>query len=149
MISTLSTPSKVISNRCQVCEQSGLSASLRVSVPLKTSKAAEYNVEYSTLLAVSSSLRGTLCAFCRLVLSRLPATRILCPRSETTKLILRDSSRPHQSGLTGGEKRLTVLVNDRNCGSLRSVRNFRLVLLLNSILTVLDPNDSTQPETNR
>jgi hypothetical protein len=126
------SPNSLLSTRlrpnisCHVCERNGLSGydilvdGQKNPAPLL---AREYSIEINIFLDNLKTFDKIECPFCRLILSRLPQNRLveLQLGRTTSNLVLREFSRPSPTGTKAQEKRLSILSNDRSCGSLRKV----------------------------
>src|ERR1700761_1310155 len=114
---------------CQFCEQNGLSSFDILSSGQKDdqkNESREYRIKISVILNNTKIPHKAGCPLCRLILSRLPVSRLsqLQLEKKTANLLLREFSRPCLPGATVQEKRLSILASDRSCGCLRLVLRF-------------------------
>jgi hypothetical protein len=110
--------------KCTFCKQSGLSAlelfSRHPTRP-KIGEVKEYKIEHNVSLLSLNALNNIDCPLCRMILSRLPETRLLRVTVQTkpAKLVIRD--RLHVPGVLTQDWHISILSEGRNCGCLRLV----------------------------
>jgi hypothetical protein len=122
--------------KCTLCKQSGLSALelfSRHSQSSKIGQIREYKIEHNASLLNLNALDNINCPLCRMILSRLPETRLfrITLQAKPAKLVIRD--RLSVPGVLTRDWHLSILSDGRNCGCLRLVLSACIVFVVMTI----------------